>query len=92
LHFSTNTSAPTLGIESQSNANAETVVNAMKRGAALHLQFVFGAATWLLSDGRRIDTTVAETVIRRPQIISVGDALFAQARAQTYRHVSPPEE
>jgi hypothetical protein len=68
--------------------NAETVVTAMKRGAALHLEYVFGSPVFMLTDGRRIEPAVAKAVIARPEIIGVGAALFQGMRPQTLRYAS----
>ena len=70
---------------------AEAVMNAMGAGAALHLQYVFGSPIWSLTDGARVDAAAAAIVITNPKIVSVGDALFADVPAQTYRYVSTPK-
>jgi hypothetical protein len=68
--------------------SAETVVNRMRGGNALHLFYVFGTPTWTLTDGRRVEPAVAEVVIRHPQIVEVGDALplGGGAKSQTFRY------
>jgi hypothetical protein len=68
--------------------STETVLNAMRRGSALHLQYVFSGPVWMLTDGRRVHTATAETAIKHPKIVDVGDALqLSGARSQTYRFV-----
>lgn len=66
--------------------SAGTVVSAMKRCAALHLEFVLGAEVFMLTDGRRIEPAVAKAVIARPEIVEVGAALFQGMRPQTFRY------
>jgi hypothetical protein len=71
--------------------HAEAVMNAMRAGAALHLQYDFGSPIWSLTDGTRVDAAAAAIVITNPKIVSVGDALFADVPAQTYRYVATPK-
>jgi hypothetical protein len=63
------------------------VLNAMRGGAALHHYFAFSEPVYVLTDGRRVDPTTAEAVIRNPQIAPVGEALFQGLRPQTFRFV-----
>jgi hypothetical protein len=64
------------------------VLRLMHSGSlTLHLQFVKGRPVWSLTDGTAITAQLAELVIQRPEIVPVGDALFADAPAQTYRYV-----
>ena len=67
--------------------NIEAVMMAMRAGKALHLQYASGTPIWCLTDGTRVDATVAEIIIINPQTVSVGDSLFEGCRAQTYRWV-----
>lgn len=64
-----------------------TVVNAMRGGTALHLYYALGKAIWTLSDGRRVDPAAAEDAIKRPDVVPVGTALFADLKPQTFRFV-----
>jgi hypothetical protein len=64
------------------------VLEAMKGGAALH----FSGTEWFLLNGRVVDATIAQAVIRHPFVVGVGpvdvgDALFGDTVAQTYRYV-----
>jgi hypothetical protein len=70
----------------------EFVVKAMRGGNALHLYYALSSPVWVLTDGTRVDTVIAEAVIKHPGIVSVGDALFAQVHAQTYRFVETTSE
>jgi hypothetical protein len=67
--------------------SGEMVLKAMRGGNALHLYYALGSPVWVLTDGTRVDTATAEAVIKHPDVVSVGGALFAQAHAQTYRLV-----
>jgi hypothetical protein len=66
------------------NREAPKVIAAMRQGAALHLTFC-PARQWVLSTGVRVADEVARFVITRPDVAGVGDALFAEAPAQTWR-------
>jgi hypothetical protein len=66
---------------------AGLIVTAMQRGARLHLQYACGRALWRLSGGSFVPTDVAAVVISHPCVVSVGDALFPDTPAQTWRFV-----
>ena len=67
--------------------NVEAAMRAMRAGNALHLQYANGTAIWSLTDGTRIDATVAAMVVGRPGVVDVGDALqIGGAKSQTYRY------
>jgi hypothetical protein len=57
----------------------------MSGGAALHCEHVGGTRQWRLSNGRRIPERVAQAVIQKKSVVSVGDSLFCDGVAQTYR-------
>jgi hypothetical protein len=63
------------------------VVLMRDRGLSLHLSHERPLDRWWLSDGTRVAPEAAETVIKHPDIVGVGDGLFARARAQSYRHI-----
>ena len=67
---------------------AEAVVNRMRGGNALHKFYVIGTPTWTLTNGHRVDSAVAEILIRHPRIVDVGDALplSGGAKSQTFRY------
>jgi hypothetical protein len=57
-----------------------------QQGASLHLRFERGIRRWSLSDGTSVADDVAKTVVANPCIAGVGDALFENFPAQTYRY------
>ena len=69
------------------NRAAEAVLARMREGRDLHLQFRWYGPDWRLSDGRPVDPKVAQLVTQNPAVVSIGDALFANAPAQTWRYV-----
>jgi hypothetical protein len=66
-------------------AVAETVVAEMRKGATLHLTYRPATKQWALSSGMRVADFVARLVISRADVVGVGDALFEDAFAQTWR-------
>ena len=68
------------------NRAAATVLERMRKRCDLHLQFRWYGLDWRLSDGRPVDPAVAQIVTQNPAVVSVGDALFANTPAQTWRH------
>jgi hypothetical protein len=76
----------------QKRASLSKALTAMQRGAPLHLQFDrTRGSVWTIGK-MRIADDVAQLLIRRPDVIDVGDALFANATAQTYRYLNPKED
>jgi hypothetical protein len=69
------------------NIKVTSVLAAMRRGEALHMEFAWYGRVWCLSGGRRIDNEVAQVVIKNARVADVGDALFSNAPAQTWRWV-----
>jgi len=57
----------------------------MRSGAALHLTHRPGGAQWTLSTGEAVSDAVARVLIANPNIVGVGDALFAGELSQTWR-------
>ena len=69
------------------NGKVASVLTAMQRGEALHLEYRWCGPVWCLSGGRHIPNEVARVAIQNPQVVSVGDSLFRDTRPQTYRWV-----
>jgi len=67
------------------NARVAHVLDAMRGGSALHLEYRYGAAFWRPTNGREVAPEVARPVIRHPNVHSVGDVLFVGMLAQTFR-------
>ena len=63
---------------------------AMRGGAALHLTYRSGGPQWALSTGEAVSNVVARALIAHPNIVDVGDALFAEELAQTWRWKGGP--
>ena len=61
-------------------------LDVMRRGATLHLEFGRHGEWWGLSNGRHVSADVAALLINHPNVIGVGDSLFAGVRCQTYRY------
>jgi hypothetical protein len=64
---------------------ANRAAAAMRAGAALHLAYRSGGAQWTLSTGEAVSDAVARVLIANPNIVGVGDALFAGELSQTWR-------
>ena len=62
----------------------------MRGGAALHLTYRSGGPQWALSTGEAVSNVVARALIAHPNIVGVGDALFAEELAQTWRWKGGP--
>jgi hypothetical protein len=69
------------------NVRASSVVAAMRRGATLHMRYEWYGAVWWLSSGARVDEEVARIVTQDANVADVGDALFHDAVAQTWRWI-----
>lgn len=73
----------------------QAVINAMKKkGRTLHLQHRWFGPEWRLSDGTRVESKVAQTVIKNPDVVSVGDALpfGGNVPAETWRYAEGESE
>src|SRR5262245_27049136 len=70
------------------NAKVAAVLGAMREGSALHLRFKRDGEEWRLSDGREVHASTAHIVIIHPKVAGVGDALFADCLAQTFRYTT----
>jgi hypothetical protein len=62
----------------------------MRSGAALHLTHRPGGGQWTLSTGETISDAVARVLLANPNIVGVGDALFAGELGQTWRWEEDP--
>jgi hypothetical protein len=69
------------------NIRVTTVLAAMRRGEALLMEFRWYGRAWSLSGGRSVPDDVATIVIKNKNIADVGDALFKDAKPQTWRWV-----
>ena len=68
------------------NGEAARVLTTMQqRGEALHFELAWFGAVWWLSGGGRIPDEVAQIVIRDARVASVGDVLFNDVPARTWR-------
>jgi hypothetical protein len=60
---------------------------ALQRGEALILEYRWYGRVWCLSGGRHITDEIAQLVIKNANVTSVGDALFSDVPAQTWRWI-----
>jgi hypothetical protein len=58
------------------------------QGFALQCSYEKPHTRWWLSNGVVVPGDVAKAVILDPHVASVGDALFAETRSQTYRYAT----
>jgi hypothetical protein len=68
------------------------VLDAMKRGAALHLHYQNGRALWSLSSGPFVTADIAAIVITKPSVVPVDVALFLGVPGQTWRFAEQQED
>jgi hypothetical protein len=69
------------------NVTVTATLAAMCRGEALHLHFGRYGPVWRLTSGRTVPAEVAQIVAKNPNVAGVGDALFNDIPAQTWRYV-----
>ena len=69
------------------NGKVATVLTAMQRGEALLLEYRWYGCVWCLSGGRHITDEIAQAVIQNANVTGVGDALFSDVPAQTWRWI-----
>jgi len=69
------------------NIRAAQVIDAMRGGQALQLEYRYGAPRWRLTNGCETHPEVARIVIRHSNVAGVGDVLFVGLLAQTFRYV-----
>jgi len=70
------------------NPEVHRVLAAMRGGAALHLTFR-PSPQWALTTGTTVSDAAAKLIMARPGIVGVGDSLFGDQFAQTWRWVGP---
>jgi hypothetical protein len=68
------------------NAAIADVIDAMRDGAALHFDQSAACPHWWLSNGTTVRAPVARVVIERRDVVPVGDVLFDDFTAQTWRY------
>jgi hypothetical protein len=73
-------------------ASAELVLQAMRSGVALHLQFTRSGPVWTLTTGQQVNDTVAKLVTTSASVVSVDTALFQGCLGQSWRWWSNEEE
>ena len=64
---------------------AEAVLAQMRAGAALHLQHTPQGPQWTLTTGHQVSDVIAKLVTGSSSVVGVGDALFRDCPAQTFR-------
>ena len=74
------------------SAEVARVLAAMQAGAALHMSYARHRQAWQLSDGTSVASDIAAIVIARSSVSSVGDALFHDLPAQTWRFIELTED
>ena len=65
------------------NRGVAIVLNAMRNGASLHLEFFQQGPKWRTSDGRYVTDAVARIVISHANVVGVSDSLFMSTLSQT---------
>jgi hypothetical protein len=61
------------------------VIDALTAGAVLHFMHDKSGPRWRLSTGRAVNPDVAKLVIANASVAGDGDALFSDAKPQTFR-------
>jgi hypothetical protein len=69
------------------NVAVGIVLQAMRNGATLHLEFHQQGPRWRVSTGHYVTDAVARVVITNKRVSGVGDTLFADGTSQTWRFV-----
>jgi hypothetical protein len=73
------------------NCSVAIVLEAMRNGCALHLEFCPTGPRWRTSAGRHVTNEVAKMVIIDKRAVAVGDALFPDedgtSQTWTWRYV-----
>jgi hypothetical protein len=67
------------------NRLARRVVDALAAGATLHFMHTETGPRWRLSTGRTVSANVARLVTANTFVTGNGDALFPDAKPQTFR-------
>ena len=76
---------PTRTKNARLNRAAAIVLDTMRRGQSLHLEFSWTGPRWCLSNGEKVAAEVAKRVIVSPEILAGEDALFSETSPQTWR-------
>jgi hypothetical protein len=69
------------------NLAAAAVINLMRYGQSLRLEFCDTGPRWRLSGGSKVNNEVARRVITNPELVGCDDALFPNTTPQTWRIV-----
>jgi hypothetical protein len=69
------------------NLAAAAVINLMRYGQSLQLEFYDTGPCWRLSGGSKVNDKVARRVITNQEVVSGDDALFPNTTPQTWRIV-----
>ena len=69
------------------NRSVDIVLQAMRDGATLQLQFHQTGSKWRTSNGHYVSNEVAKIIIIDKRVAGVGDTLFAGGLSQTWRYV-----
>ena len=67
-------------------ASVDQMLDAMRRGEALHLQYKNSSPQWSLSGGRVVAADVAKLVTANAFVVLVDSPLFSDLPGQTWRH------
>jgi hypothetical protein len=67
------------------NLGASAVLNLMRFGQSLSVEFRDTGPCWRLSGGSKVSDEVARRVIINPEVIGGGDSLFPNTTPQTWR-------
>ena len=69
----------------QLNLAAAAVVNLMRFGQILQMEYCETGPRWRLSGGSKVKNDVARLVIANPKVVGDGDTLFSNTASQTWR-------
>ena len=69
------------------NHKVAVVLQVMRGGATLQLQFCQAGQKWRTSNGHYVSGEVAKIVIIDKRVVGVGDTLFAGGLSQTWRFI-----
>jgi len=65
--------------------NADAVLAEMEAGSSLHLQLTPSGPIWTLSNGKKVDDTVARLVVKSASVVCVDHGLFGADVGQKWR-------
>ena len=69
----------------QLNLAATAVLNLMRFGQSLQMEYCETGPRWRLSGGSKVKNDVARLVIVNPKVVADGDTLFPGTISQTWR-------